>query len=131
MVECPCGISYDDGQAMIECERCKVCIAAYSSCILTLKACRPVDLDLMPGCMQQTGLVPSVVAELDIRLAVAGVGSHLLPQRPDGAASKAVSVQHGAFHVQSVPARAARPCCACGLALRAGIAAKWTGLPGP
>ena len=34
MVECPCGIGYDDGQAMIECERCKVCIAAYSSYIL-------------------------------------------------------------------------------------------------
>ena len=24
MVECPCGVTCDDGQAMIECERCKV-----------------------------------------------------------------------------------------------------------
>ena len=24
MVDCPCGVTYDDGQAMIECERCKV-----------------------------------------------------------------------------------------------------------
>ncbi len=24
MVDCPCGITHDDGQAMIECERCKV-----------------------------------------------------------------------------------------------------------
>ena len=46
MVECPCGISYDDGQAMIECERCQVCIAAYSSYILTLKVCRHVRSEL-------------------------------------------------------------------------------------
>ena len=80
MVECPCGISYDDGQAMIECERCKVCIAAFSSHILTLKACRPVSLSLMPGYMQSAGLVPTVTAELDTGAAVAGVGSHLMPQ---------------------------------------------------
>lgn len=24
MVDCPCGVTFDDGQAMIECERCKV-----------------------------------------------------------------------------------------------------------
>ena len=24
MVDCPCGVTCDDGQAMIECERCKV-----------------------------------------------------------------------------------------------------------
>ena len=46
MVECPCGISYDDGQAMIECERCKVCIAAYSSYILTLKVYWHVQSEL-------------------------------------------------------------------------------------
>ena len=24
MVDCPCGVTHDDGEAMIECERCKV-----------------------------------------------------------------------------------------------------------
>lgn len=24
LVDCPCGVTYDDGQAMIECERCRV-----------------------------------------------------------------------------------------------------------
>ena len=30
MVDCPCGVTYDDGQAMIECERCKVGISQKS-----------------------------------------------------------------------------------------------------
>ncbi len=42
MVDCPCGVTFDDGQAMIECERCKVPpqatfgLAAGLDCILMI-----------------------------------------------------------------------------------------------
>ena len=85
MVECPCGISYDDGQAMIECERCKVCIAAYSSYILLhpdaqgILALVQSELDARMHAVRPDWCT-SVIAELDIGPAVAGLGSHLMPQ---------------------------------------------------
>lgn len=89
MVDCPCGVTVDDGEAMIECERCKVRKLQHRR----FWASARVAVTVWCGVLTHT-------------LCGTGVGAPVLPAGADVPAPAPLPLQVRALHVRLVPARA-------------------------